>query len=906
MNWFKQLFSRRRRYDELSESIREHLDEKIADLLDHGMTREHAEQTARREFGNVARIEERSREVWQWPTLESIWADLKYAIRQLLKSPAFAATSVLILALGIGAVTAVFSLIDAALLKMLPVRNPEQLVQFKTVSPALPVNDAFSYPAFKAFRKQTEVLDGVLAFRELSKIDFEIDGHSALAQGQLVSGDYFSVLGVKAIVGRTILPVDEAVGQNPVAVIGYDYWRSRFDLDPGIIGKKIRLNNAVYTIIGVTEPEFYGVQPGERIDVSLPLTTVALVNPALAGAGKPYDALKAPFRNWLYVMGRLQPGVTKEKATASLQPVFAQSERDAAAGLTGLPYDSPTMRQALLQFRLRLDPASRGLADLRQQFSKPLWVVMAIVGLLLLITCANVANLLLARANARKREIAVRLAMGARKRRLIRQLITESMLLGVIGGALGAGLAYLGSRSLLALMARGRNPVLLSVHPDLAVLAFALTISLLTTLLFGTIPAWRATDVNPSRVLAQSTRGSDSAGERYRLSKSLVILQVAISLVLLIGAGLLTHSFVNLNDFYPGFNRDNVLLFSVNPTFIGYKDADVVPLYERILGAIGTIPGVRSASLSVHEPLTTNGSDTSVKIQGSVPRRGEDLTSVDVEPIGPDYFQTMETPVLRGREFTAADRVGSPKVAIVNESMARHYFGDTNPIGRQISIPDYRSDPSWLQIVGEVRDVKVHNLRESATFMLYVPMFQSPEGEATFEVRTAMRPAYAETSVLGAAKTIDSSLPVDSVKSLNDQLDDSLVEERLVASLSSLFGLLALALTCVGLYGLLAYTVSRRSGEIGIRMALGAQRGRIAWMVLRETMLLVACGLAIGIPAAAITSRLIANQLFGLKSGDLVTFLTASAIMAAVTVVASLLPAHRASAIDPMQALRSE
>jgi predicted permease len=895
----------KKRSADLERELRSDLELEEEEQQERGLPTEEARYAAGRAFGNTTLIKEQTHEAWGWAPFERLSQDVRYALRQLRRSPGFASTAVLILALGIGAVTAVFSLIDAALWKMLPVQSPEQLVQFKTINPAFPVNDAFSYPAFKTFREQIEVLAGALAFRKLHKIDFEIDGHSALADGQLVSGNYFSVLGVRAIRGRTILPADESVaGQSPVAVIGYDYWRSRFGLDPDIVGKKILLNNALYTIIGVTEPEFYGVQPGERVDVSVPLTTVALINPGFADAGSPYDTLKAPFRNWLYVMGRLQPGVTREQAAVSLQTVFAQSEREAAAALAGLPFDSPTLRQAFLQFRLQLDPASQGLAALRQQFSKPLWVVMAIVGLLLLITCANVANLLLARANAREREIAVRLAMGAGKGRLMRQLMTESILLGVSGGALGAGLAYWGSRSLLALMARGRNPVVLSVHPDLTVLAFALAVSLLTALVFGTIPAWRATDVNPSRGLAQNTRSSASVGERYRLGKSLVVLEVAISLVLLIGAALLTRSLANLNDFYPGFNRGNVLLFSVNPTVIGYKD--VVPLYERMLGRIRTIPDVRSASLSVHEPLTTNVSDSSVRVQGPVPRQGEDLTPVDVEPIGPDYFHTMETPLLRGRELSVADRAGSPKVVIVNESMARHYFGDANPIGRLVSIPGYRGDPSWLQIVGEVRDIKVHDLRESATLMLYVPMFQAPEGGATFEIRTSMNPAYAETAVLGVVKAIDSHLPVYSVKSLNDQLDDSLVEERLVASLSSMFGLLALVLTCVGLYGLLAYTVNRRTGEIGIRIALGAERGRIARMFLRETLLLVACGLAIGVPSAALVSRLIATQLFGLKRGDLGTFFAACVVMAAVTMIASYLPARRAASVDPMQALRSE
>lgn len=529
---------------------------------------------------------------------------------------------------------------------------------------------------------------------------------------------------------------------------------------------------------------------------------------------------------------------------------------------------------------------------------------MGIVGLLLLITCANVANLLLARANAREREIAVRLAMGAGKGRLIRQLLAERLVLACAGGVLGAALAFLGSRSLLALMAQARNPVVLRVHPDLRVLAFALAVSFLTALLFGTIPAWRATTVNPSRGLAQRAPNSAAAPGRFRLSKALVILQVSLSLVLLVAAGLLTRTLANLSSFYPGFNRENVLLFSVNPTVIGYKD--VLPLYERMLARIQAIPGVRAASLSVHEPLTANVSDTSVRIQGGSTTQGEDLTAVDIEPIAPAYFQTMETPILRGREFNPSDRVGSPRVAVVNEAMARHYFGEANPIGRLVSIPGYRGDASWLQIVGEVRSVKVHSLREPETFMVYVPVFQAPEGGSSFEVRTSIPTAAARASILESIKAIDSRLPVYSVKSLSDQVDSSLVQERLVATLSSMFGILALILTCVGLYGLMAYTVARRSGEIGIRIALGARRGRIARMVLREALLLIACGLAIGVPAAILTSRLIASQLFGLSASNPITFVIASALMVAVTLLAGLLPARRAASVDPMQALRAE
>jgi predicted permease len=864
-----------------------------------------ARYSALRALGNTTLIREQTHEAWGWTSFERLWQDVRYALRQLQRSLGFTITSVLILALGIGAVTAVFSLIDTVLLRMLPVQAPEQLVEFKCVNPDFPVDDAFSYPTFKAFQKQTQALAGVFAFRKLQDIDVEINGRSDLARGQFVSGNYFPALRVGAILGRTILPADESVaGQNPVAVIGYDYWRTRFALDPGIIGRHVLLNNTPFTIVGVTAPEFYGVEAGEDVDISVPLTVIASLNPGWAAAGSPADALKAPFRNWLHVMGRLRPGVSRERATSSLEPVFAQSMREAADGLAGLPIDSPAVRQAYLHLRLLLEPGSQGLAALRRQFSKPLWIVMAIVGLLLLITCANVASLLLARANAREKELAVRLALGAGKGRLIRQLLTESIVLGLTGGVIGVGLAYWGSRSLLALIARGRNPVTLSAHPDLAFLAFALGISLLTALVFGIMPAFHAAHVDPSHGLTQGTHETSAATTRQRCGKSLVVFQVAISLVLVVAAGLLARTLSNLRNFYPGFNRENVLLFSVNPPIIGYTD--VVPLYERLLNRLRAIPGVRSASLSVHEPLSTSASTTTVRVQGPAVQQGEDLAPVNIEPVGPDYFATMEIPLLRGRDFSWKDRDGTRKVAVVNESTARHYFGDADPIGRFVSIPGFVGDASWIQIVGEVRDIKVHDLREPATAMLYVPLFQLPEGGATFEMRTEMNPTHAETAMFEVVEDIDSRLPIYSVRTLNSQLDDSLVQERLVASLSELFGLLALLLTCVGLYGLMAYSVTRRTGEIGIRMALGAERGRIVGMILSETLLLVACGLVIGLPAAALASHLIASQLFGLRPADPMTFLGGCAIMVFVAATAGYLPARRAASIEPMRALRTE
>jgi predicted permease len=905
MNWLNRLFSRERMERDLDKELRFHFESQVSDKVRSGIPEGEARRLTRLEFGGTDQIKEDCREARGTFWMESASQDVRYAMRQLRNSPGFTITAVLILALGIGAVTAVFSLIDAALLKMLPVQNPEQLVEFKAINPKFPVNEAFSYPTFKTLQDQTQAFAGVFAFRRLNDIDVEVDGRGGLAAGQLVSGSYFTVLGVKAVLGRTILPVDEsAAGQNPVTVIGYDYWRTRFASDPNIVGKHLLLNNVPFTIVGVTQPEFFGVQPGERVEVSVPLTMIGSVYPGFANSGGPADCLKAPFRNWLHAMGRLQSGISAEKATASLQPVFSQSMRDAAASLAGLPVDSAEVRQAYLNTRLQLEPGSQGLASLRRQYSKPLWILMTIVGLLLLITCANVANLLLARASAREREFAVRLALGAGKGRLIRQLLTEGILLSLIGGVLGVGLAYGGNSLLLALMAHGRNPASLTAHPDPGVLGFALAVSLITAVIFGTIPALRATDVDPSNGLAQGARNYGAAANRFRLGKSLVVLQVAISLVLMVGAGLLTRTLANLKNFQPGFDRENVLLFSVDPTVIGYKE--VVPLYERLLVRLRALPGVRMASLSVHSPLSTNVSTTNVKVLSAAEGQKEDLAAVNIEPVGPNYFTTMGIPLLRGRDFSWDDRDGTTKVAIVSESMARHYFGNADPIGQFVSIPGFIGDASWIQIVGEIRDIKVHDLRESDTVTLFPPLFQLSEGGATFEVRTAMDPAYLQTTVLDAVRAIDPRLPVYAVKTLDVQLNESLVEEQLVGSLSGLFAILGLVLTCVGLFGLMAYTVQRRTSEIGIRMAMGAERVQIARMILRETLVLTILGLSVGVSAAAFATRLIASQLFGLKPWDPITFSAACLVMTVVMMAASYIPARRAASVDPMRVLRSE
>jgi len=829
--------------------------------------------------------------------------DLKFGLRMLAKNPGFTAVAVLTLALGIGANTAIFSLIDAVLLKMLPVRNPEQLLWVVTARPDGTTNDAFSYPTFQQLAERNQALSGVLAFRNLGDLDLAVGGEPGLVKGQAVSGNYFTVLGVTANPGRTLAPEDNRVaGGSAVAVIGYDYWTRRFNRDPSVVGRAITLNGSPFTIIGVTPPEFFGLEPGESVDISIPITMVAQVQPEFAAAGSPYDILNAPFRNWLYVMARLKNESGPPGAVANLEPVYDQAKRQAEEGLEGVSH----LKAFFLESRIQLEPGSRGLTALRQQFSKPLLVLMAIVGLLLLIACANVANLLLARANSRQKEIALRMALGAGRPRLVRQLLTESVLLALAGGAFGAFLAYWGSSSLMALMSRSSTPVLLHVAPDARVLAFTALSSLFAALVFGLAPAWGGSRLDLSRTLKDGARSSDHVGLRSRLGRSLVLVQVALSIMLLVGAGLLLRSLAKLRDFYPGFNRQNVLLFSINPNMAGYKDAQASDLYQRLLERTKALPGVSAASFSMFTPLSPHFGYTLPTFEGFTRRPGE-TTPVNINTVGPEYFKALGTPILLGREFTTADGAGTPRVAVVNEAMAQYFFGDSNPLGRRFSIPGWKGDASMLEIVGVAQNTKSHSLREPTPPAAYVPFFQSPDnGAMTFEVRTAANPARLAIAARRIVQEADSRLPVFDVKTLTQQLDESLVQERLVASLSILFGVLALLLTCVGLYGLMAYSVARRTHEIGIRMALGANRVDLLELVVGEGFKLTLAGVGLGIAGALVLTRFLTSLLFGVKATDPLTFVMVSLLLIAVALLACYIPARRATKVDPIVALRYE
>jgi predicted permease len=903
----RSLFRRAQADRELDDELRNHLERKSEIYIAQGMTHEEARRRARLELEGIEQTKEKCRDTRRVNWIQDFVQDLRYGLRILRKSPGFTAVAVVTLALGIGANTAIFSLVDAVLIRMLPVQRPEQLFHLINLGREGKTIDAFSYPTFKLIQENNQTLSGVIAFHSLNLVDFVVNGKGELAHAQAVSGSYFTTLGVKPIYGRTITSADEARGASPVAVISYGYWTRRFSRDPSAVGAKIVLNGAPFAIIGVTPPEFFGLEPGQSVDVSIPLTSVAIVQPQYAAAGSPYDILTAPFRHWLQLVVRLRDGQTEVQALANLGPIYEQAMRQAAEGMRGLPFDSSSARSDLPQGRLRLESGSRGLAALREQFSKPLAFLMTVVGVLLLIACTNVANLLLSRCNSRQSEIAVRLALGAGRARVLRQLLAESLLLAAGGGGFAVVVAFWGSKAVANIMSRSTSAIHLDVHPDMGILAFTAFVSLVAVIVFGLIPAWRASRLDLSQAVKEASRAATAAVGRSRIGEGLVIPQIALSLVLMVSAGLLVRTLENLKNSNPGFHEQNVLLFSVRPGMIGYTNGQVSELYERLLEQMKRTPGVSAVTFSVFSPLAGWSGFTEARVEGYTPQQGE-YPTISVNFVGPRYFGTMGTVLLLGRDIAEEDRADTPKVAVINEAMAKHFFGDRNPIGRRFSIPGWAADTSQMEIVGVVENAKFINLRDQVPPAAYIPFFQSPDSflAASFELRSSTNPTALAASVREMIQQADSRLPLFGVKTLNEQIDETLVQERIVALLSSLFGMLALFLACVGLYGVMSSLVVQRTHEIGIRMALGAERSRVLRLVLGRGMAIALIGVVAGVAGAVGVTRFVATLLFGVKPTDVQTMLFASLALIGVATFACYIPARRAMRVDPMEALRYE
>lgn len=830
--------------------------------------------------------------------------DLRFAIRTFLKSPAFLLMAVLSLGLGIGANTAIFSLINAVMLRILPVAHPEQLVLltdpgFSGVNVETTESgprSALSYPEFQELRAHNRVFSGMFAAQSfLSGLDvFTIGEQSTKANTQLVSGEFFGVLGVKPVVGRTFTPEeDQALGANPLAVLSYGFWQREFGGDVGVVGRTIRVGQSPFQIVGVAPEGFRGILVGSEADLWIPMTMQEQVLPGRHYL-RPRDTL------WLQVMARLAPGMTRAQAEAGINVAFQQVLQGWAAAAT-----TEKQRRKILEQQIQLRVGNRGASDLRDQFQDPLLLLMAMVGLVLLIACANIANLMLARATGRQREIGLRLALGAGRGRLIRQLMTESILIAAMGGMLGALLANWGTDLLVRLVAGGGFDIALEVHRDIRIFLFTGAIALLTGMLFGLTPAVRATRVDLNRTLAANARGTIGGRGGVRTGRVLVVAQVALSLLLLMGATLFVRSLHNLAVQQLGFNRDHLLMVHVDPVAGGYRGASVTALYRRLRESLLGVPGVRGVTVS-NSGLFAGDAGDQISLEGTG-RRGADELRSRWTLVGPAYFSTLGIPLLRGREIDTADAAHGSQVCVVNEAFAKFFFADSDPIGNHVT-DEYPTTRETYEIVGVATDVREHAIGETDRPRFYANLAHpigTVEG-VTFLIAGFGDPGSLTTAVRHAIAEVDRGLPVPNIRTVNEQIDRRLVTRRLVADLSAFFGGLALVMAAIGLYGVMSYSMSRRTSEIGIRMALGASETSVLGMVLGETFRLVAMGVAVGLPCALGAGRLIASQLFGLSWADPSTVAAAVAMIFGTTLIAGYVPARRAARIDPMDALRND
>jgi macrolide transport system ATP-binding/permease protein len=869
--------------------------------------------------------------------------DLRYGLRMLGRSPGFATVAVITLALGIGANTAIFSLVNAALLRNLPVRDPGRLALFADdpgesmsvdePTPGEPVAipsgqwTLFSYPAYRDLRDHSQLFEGICAFQTTEDTltvrmeGLRQDAAVQVAQGKLVSGNFFSVLGVNALLGRTLMPADDRPGAAPVAVVSFDYWQNKLGGNPALVGRGLDIDGVPMTLVGVAPRGFFGERvEKDSADFWMPLS----LRPRLTLTVMPEatSLLTNPNAYWLDLMGRLKPGVTRQQANAAMDVVLREYlTARAGSKMTG------SVRREIQHAYISLAPGGRGLSKMRFEYSEPLYILLAVVGLVLLIACANVANLLLSRATGRQREMAMRLALGATRSRLVRQMLVESLLLAIFGGLAGAFLAAWGVSALVSLVA---TQVPLNVRPDLAVFGFTMGVSLLTVILSGLAPALRATrlDLVPALKAGSADRAFRSAALdsqretadlktssalrafRFGLGKGLVVFQIAVSLLLLIGAGLLIHSLLNLENQNLGFSPEHVLLVSADPELARYKANELPALYREIVERIRALPGVRSASIGGTSPMSGSQMGVDVSAEGQPRPRGGN--TAQLVPVGPQYFETEGMRILAGRAISSEDTATSSSVAVVNQAFARRFLPKESPVGRRISLGSSFQAPVFA-IVGVVEDAKYADAGEEASPMFFLSAYQPIAGVGSMfayvneiEIRAAGSPAGAAAEVRRAIHQIDSNLPITGVTTLTQQVNDSLGQQQAISDLTGFFGILGLVLACVGLYGVMAYNVARRTKEIGIRMALGAQQGAVLWMVLRESLLLIAVGIAIGVPVALAAAHLIASQLYGLTPSDPLTIAIAALVMAGVGLLAGFLPACRASRVNPMVALRYE
>ncbi len=846
--------------------------------------------------------------------------DLRHAARMLWNARGWTTVVVLSLALGIGANATLFTAVNSMLLTSIPVKDPDTLVRFrysgrndmvtsssgygflKKTADGQDVRASFSYPMFRQFVADNQTLGDLFACAPAGRVIVVVDGQADVASSFISTGNYYQVIGVGARLGRTILPTDDKPDAAPVAVISSRYWHSRFGTDPAVIGKTVKINNVLVTIVGVLPPQFTGIQQpaGTAADISVPLALDTQLNPAnTTSAG--VTRLSQPTYWWLQVMGRLKPGGTPQQVQANFESVFQQTARSGLdaymKSLSDEERGTAVNRTRTEVPRLRVEPGARGIYDVNTNDLRSATILSVVVALVLLIVCANVANLLLSRAAGRQKELSVRLSLGATRARLVRQLLTESLLLAAMGGALGVLVAYWG-RQLLPGAPGQLRPF------DWRVLFYVAAVTGLTGLIFGIAPALRATSMNVSSALKET--GRSVIGSRSLLGRSLLIVQVAISLVLLVGAGLFLRTLANLREADVGFNPRNLLLFRVNPQLNRYDEQRLPGFYRDVLERVGAVPGVRAVAMSNPALLSGSVNSTSIFVQGRsyAPDSRNLDNSINRLVISPNFFEVMGIPLLAGRGFDDRDSSTSPKVVVINEAAAKKYFPTESAIGRKFGSSIEKSTD--FEVVGLLRDAKYDSVREPAPPTMYVPYTQTRLGGSVFEVRTAGVPSSVTSGVREAVRQIDPNLPVTDVSTQIEQVEQRFQQERLFAQAYALFGALALVVASVGLFGLMSYSVARRTNEIGIRMALGAEARAVLRLVMRESMILVGIGVVVGLAIALASGRFVATLLFGLPPTDPMSIALASGVMILVSAVAGYLPARRASRVDPMVALRYE
>ena len=907
----RSLFRKNQVDRELDEELGAYLEMEAAEKMRQGVSRKDALREVRLERGSLEISKEIVRSGGWAFFVETCWHDVLFGLRMLAKSPGFTATAVLTLVLGIGANTSIFSLLNAVMLQSIPVRHPEQLVVLRWSVHELPEESnigtsssgdclwvpgvhqscSFSYPMYKAILAHTNVFSSVLAMAGAGQMDLSGNGPASLVGGELVSGNYFDTLGVSSALGRALAPSDDQPDATPVIVLSYPYWQRAFGSAPDAVGKTIRLNGAPFTIVGVIDPRFTRLTPGKSHDIWVPLSQAASLEPRWNDQRRTIDGAT---NWWLAIVGRLKPGGTMAQAQAATNLVFRNEMLHGAKPLLK-EIDEP---------QLALLPAQKGLVGFRQFYDKPIYILTVAVGIVLLIACANIAALLLARATAREKEMAVRMALGAGRARIIRQLLTESLLLSSAGAALGIVLADWSAQALAAFISKNAYSTLfIDTRPDARILAFTLGIALLTGILFGIAPAFRGSRINVGPALKESAASSDATkvpGRRFGLGSALIVAQVALSVVVLTGAGLLVRTLANLRNIDPGFDTHNVLLFGINPKLAGYNNDRIQTLYSELQTRLASIPGVISASYSSDTLLSAGQWTSRVHIEGQPEKT---TVETDMLAVGPSFFETMRLPLLSGRTFAASDLRSTQAVAIVNQTFARRFLEGRNPIGLHLGGTTPSGNKVEREIVGVVADAKYDDLRKPLEPTAYIPL---QEGEAYFALRTSTKPEALIPEVRRIVGALDDNLPLFDMRTQTQTIDRLLFNERLVAQLSSLFGGLALILACVGLYGLLSYEVARRTREIGIRTALGAQRREIFRLVLFQGLILAMVGALVGIGAAIGVTRYLGSLLYGIRATDPATFVIIAFLLIAVALLACYIPSRRATRVDPLVALRYE